>query len=137
MLMMNLHSLPQVFKTFTKIIEFYTHAAKFRFVFYQENSEYDSKIGKEIVQLHKFKDDSNKGELISEPKPLAGIFEEAILHKVPVYDKNILKSELHNENIDLMTTQNLATIPVLYMDQLVIGAYQVSGNFRVRDQNVD
>ena len=54
-----------------------------------------------------------------------------------MYIKDTHKCDEHNENIDIATTQNLATIPILYMDQVVLGAYQVSGNFKVRNGEVD
>lgn len=51
--------------------------------------------------------------------------------------RNTLKSSEYNENIDLSTTKNLATVPITFMNQLVLGAYQVTGNFKVRNGEVD
>lgn len=76
MLMMNLHSLPDIFTTFSKIVEFYTHATKFRFVFYQEKTAFDPETNKEIVTFYKFEqDDPRSGQLESQFQPLIGVFE--------------------------------------------------------------
>lgn len=127
-------------QTFARIVRFYTLSSKFSFVFFKDNSEYCSESHVEKVDCFKSEGSSEPGEVeffTLRERNLTGIVAATLQEKEPLYFENVQICEFFNELIDLDTSQNLATIPVIFMNQLPLGVFQVSGNFRVKNGTVE